>query len=349
MKGRWVKWGANLFTRSGLVSTIERVEANNCNLLRILDYHRIGEPGSGGYGYDPSLVSASPVAFAQQMEFIKREYNPISVEDLLDVLAGRKTLPPRAIMVTFDDGYHDFLDHAWPVLRRLEIPAMLFVVTDYLSDPCKVFWWDRLYQAIHRSACIEIAVEGLGCLSLHGDQERRDAFESIKRKIMALNHAAAMQTVEELVLQLGVDPQSQRVMLNWDELRAMAQDGLYVGAHTISHPILSRMTPEEAQTEITVSHGIIKDEIGQNWPVFAYPVGRRADLRPELLTILKDEGFQAAMTMFEGHNEIGRTPPLELKRVGMAAHVSLIEFRLVLTRAYDLYGRLKRQPNTVPG
>jgi hypothetical protein len=100
---------------------------------------------------------------------------------------------------------------------------------------------------------------------------------------------------------------------------------------------------DEARQEIVGSQQDIVDHLGQAWPIFAYPSGHPADLRAELMGVLEQEGFRLAVTMIEGHNVLGRTPPLYLRRVGMAPHLSLDEFRLALTGAYDVYGAWLRR------
>jgi peptidoglycan/xylan/chitin deacetylase (PgdA/CDA1 family) len=341
MNRRWDKWGATLLIGAGLLTEIERQEAGRENMLRILDYHRVGRFDLSGCRSDPSLYSVDPEMFATQMEYLAGAYHVIALDELLDAISRDRALPPRSVMLTFDDGYHDFLENAWPVLRCLRLPAILFAVTDYLYDSQRLFWWDRLYQSIYRTTCPELNVAGLGCWPLTTVEQRGRAFAYIKRYIKRQAHQQAMQLVEQVVNALGVSLEPEGGgMLNWDEVRQMSTEGLCVAAHTVSHPILSRMSLAEARYEIVTSHQVIEEELGQAWPVFAYPVGHPADLQPGLVKVLREEGFQVAMTMIEGHNVLGRTDPLQLRRVGMAPHLSMPEFRLVLTGAYNWYGTL---------
>jgi peptidoglycan/xylan/chitin deacetylase (PgdA/CDA1 family) len=341
MNRRWDKFGARILIGAGLLHEVEQREAGRENILRILDYHRIGRLEESGCRADPSLFSAEPEMFAEQMAYLARAYHVVSLDELLDAINRHRPLPPRSVMLTFDDGYHDFLENAWPVLRCLKLPAILFAVTDYLNDSRRIFWWDQLYQSLHLTACSEIDVPGVGCWPLATVQQRGRAFAQIKRYIKRQPHQQAMKLVAQVVDALAVplEPEGGG-MLNWEEVRQMSAEGLCVAAHTVSHPILSRMTLEEARYEIVTSQRAIMDELGQAWPVFAYPVGHPADLRPGLVEMLRQEGFQVAMTMIEGHNVLGRTDPLRLRRVGMAPHLTMPEFRLVLTSAYNLYGAL---------
>jgi peptidoglycan/xylan/chitin deacetylase (PgdA/CDA1 family) len=155
-----------------------------------------------------------------------------------------------------------------------------------------------------------------------------------------MHYHEAMSLVQDILERLDVSPRVDQDILTWRELRRLAADGLCLGAHTRSHPILSCISLDQARQEIIGSQQDLCREIGQTWPVFAYPFGYRGSLCPELFPVLKDAGFEAAMTLLSGHNVLGRTHPLCLNRVGMALHLSMAEFRLSLTRAYDVYGLL---------
>lgn len=337
MKKYLAKWLAQLITRSGLLQTLERLEARQTNRLRILAYHRIGDP-EPERGIKPPLFEATPAQFAQQMRFLARNYHAVSVQELLSALSSGQPLPPRSVMVTFDDGYRDFLDCAWPILQSLRIPTTLFVATGYLSERRRLFWWDELHYAFTRTQRQELHLPAVGDWSLRTPEQRNKALTEIKRYIKQINHHQAMSVVEEILETLEVFPDANGTLLTWQDLRHLSAAGLYVGAHTRTHPLLSRVTLSEARQEIVGSQQDLYRELDQTWPIFAYPSGHPADLRPELPTILHEAGFQVAMTLIEGHNALGRTHPLHLKRVGMATHLSTAEFRLILTGVYDIYG-----------
>jgi peptidoglycan/xylan/chitin deacetylase (PgdA/CDA1 family) len=338
---------AQLAIRAGLLPACEQREAHQPNLLRILAYHRIGNPGENAGELDPGLISANPEALAKQMRFLVDSYRPVSVKELLEALAGLHPLPPRAVLVTFDDGYRDFQTYAWPVLRSLGIPAVLFVATDTAAGRQSMFWWDRLYQAIIRTARPELALPGLGCWRLKTLDQRRQAFQEARHALERMEYHASRQTLEALIQHLEVTPELSVPLLGWAELREMSAEGLAVCAHSRSHPVLSRLSLAEARQEVVESQREIESAMNRAWPIFAYPVGHAEHLRPELNKILQEAGFRAAVTMIESHNRIGRTDPLRLGRVGLAAHLSLDEFRLTLTGIYSLYGWVKRRRSKI--
>ena len=103
MYKRWGKRVAQWLMGSEALSNLERLEERRTNMLRILDYHRIGDPTDEDGRFDPSLASASPIVFAQQMRFLAENYNIVSLEDVLCAVASRRPLPPRSVLITFDE------------------------------------------------------------------------------------------------------------------------------------------------------------------------------------------------------------------------------------------------------
>lgn len=343
MSQRMDKQAARLFVAAGLLSGIERLESRRNNVLRILAYHRIGHPEAESDRADPTLFSATPAQFAEQMQYLAEHYAVLSIDDLLAAQDTGQALPPRSVIITFDDGYRDFGEHAWPVLSRLGLPAVLFVPTAYLANGRGRFWWDELYRAVFQTEVRELSLSGLGTWPLQTAAQRNQAFLQVKSHLKTLGHRQTVALVDQVLQSLEVEPQAEAAFLGWEEVRRMSEQGLCVGAHTRTHPLLSRVTLEEARQEIVGSQQDIRDHVGRSWPVFAYPSGHPADLREELMAILQQEGFRLAVTMIEGHNVMGRTPPLHLRRLGMAPHLSLDEFRLALTGVYNLYGAWLRR------
>lgn len=333
---------ASTFIQSGLLSLAERMEQEQPNVLRILVYHRLGMPESETGQFDPGLINSTPTMFAEQMAYLKEHYHPLSLADLIAALETGESIPPRSVMVTFDDNYRSFLSTAWPTLEALSIPAILFVATDFSTNHNQLFWWDKLYQAVERTESVSIEKAELGQLSLTNQHERHVALKAMKELIRSQEHHEAMATVDDILGQLNVAPDESNAMLTWDELAELNRKGLYIGAHTQSHPLLNQLSINEAIDEIVSSQAELQARLPDTWPVFAYPFGNDRAIRSELIPHVAEAGFKVAMTMHEGHNVIGKNNPLWLKRLGMAPHLSLDEFRLVLTRIYNVYGSMSK-------
>jgi peptidoglycan/xylan/chitin deacetylase (PgdA/CDA1 family) len=340
-EARWDKRIAGLAVKAGLLDAIEALESGKKDILRILAYHRIGYHKENGSLYDPALINATPESFAEQMEYLAKHYNVLSLETLLEHLASGTPLPPRSVLITFDDAYHDFLDYAWPVLKRCHLPVVLFVPTGYLEGG-RLFWWDLLYRAIFQTSARELALPMEGVWKLHNQSSRAQAFEDIKLRIQSYEQPRANRLLHRVLHRLELPEPLDNPILSWEEVRYLDAQGVYMCAHTRSHPILSRLSLQEAQQEVVQSQADLQSRLGRQWPVFSFPVGHAVHLRKDLKPFMIESGFKLAVTMIEGHNHMQRSDPLFMRRVGMAPHLSLEEFRLTLTGFYQLYGMVKK-------
>lgn len=278
--------------------------------LRVLTYHRIGHPDDFP-GMDAGLFSAAPAAFRGQMEFVFDHYRPVSIADVIAAVREQKPLPPRAMLVTFDDAYCDFEQNAWPVLRDLGIPAALFVPTAYPDCPQREFWWDRISRMV-MAASPHSTLEGpWGKLRLTSDTERLTAVRRLKNFLKTLPHVECMQWVDRLC---GEKPGNGSV-LSWSQIRRLSDLGVAIGLHTRSHPLLNRLEPGSTSQEIAGAWNELKAQVPNAAPAFAYPGGAVSQAAHEQL---KDCGIDVAFTTRGGINRIGYDDPLLLRRTNVS-------------------------------
>jgi peptidoglycan/xylan/chitin deacetylase (PgdA/CDA1 family) len=298
-------------------------------LLRVLTYHRVGRAEETPE-LSPRLISATPEVFERQMRHLARRYAVLAVGEVLEALRGDGRLPPRALLITFDDAYRDFVDHAWPVLTALKLPAVMFVPTGFPDRPERAFRADRLHRAFGGTRRSEIEVEGLGRLRLATADSRRLAARQVQRRLKSLPHGEAEQVLDDLCASL--DPSSASPVpsvLGWDELRRLAAGGLALGAHSRTHPLLTRVPLERARAEIRDSLADLRREIGELPPVFCYPNGSHDE---RVVAAAREEGVALAFTTLDGHNRIGRDDPLRLRRTNVTPRTSPTLFRFRLQR-----------------
>lgn len=293
----------------GLLRLLERIEGGRAGRLRVLTYHRVTEADARP-SPSPGLVSASPAAFAAQMEFLATAYRVVSVEDVLDALRGDRALPARALLLSFDDAYRDFAECAWPILKRCGLPVTLFVPTGFPDHPERVFWWDRLYQAMTATDAQRVETPD-GTLSLRSEQERLRGFRWLRERVKARPHDEAMELVDRVCRELGPDRPVPAV-LGWDELRSLAGQGVALGVHTRNHPLLDRISTDEVRSEVVGALEDLEREIGSTLPIFAYPAGRYND---EAVRVLAEAGIELAFTTRGGVNDLRRGDRLRLSRI----------------------------------
>jgi peptidoglycan/xylan/chitin deacetylase (PgdA/CDA1 family) len=294
-------------------------------VLRVLTYHRVSEPEEYPH-LSPSVLSATPGAFREQMRFVASAYTPVSIQTVLDCLDTGKPLPPRAVLITFDDAYQCFERYAWGTLKELGVPVVLFVATAFPDDPTRCFWWDRLYHALlttHEKRITSLDV----CLPLRTTADRVHAHKALRAQVKSLPHEDAMQLVDRLCSQLQVTDCADNNVLGWSALKQLAAEGVNLGAHTRTHPLLSQISEAEAEEEAVGSLCDLRQQVGNVLPILAYPSGGAT---PKIATRLRRAGFRMAFTTTRGPNRIGHADPLLLKRNNVSRNTSLNLMRVQL-------------------
>ncbi|HSL76946.1 MAG TPA: polysaccharide deacetylase family protein [Candidatus Limnocylindrales bacterium] len=323
---------------AGASRVVDRVLPRRRGVLSILTYHRVDEP-SARPDLMPSLISATPAGFAAQMAMVAREFDPVSLTDVLAALDDPRRLPRRAVLVTFDDGYRDFATNAWPVLRAAAVPGTLFVATAFTGDAAARFWWDRLWAAIHGAPPSTIPTP-IGALPV-GPSDARATVSRLRDWLKALDHDAVLHEVERIVDALRPDgehpgqPPAASV-LDWDELRGLAAEGVTLAPHTRTHPLLDRVDLERAEAEISGSFDDLQRETGDVAPpvrVLAYPSGAHGDSAVEAA---RRAGMTLAMTTRRGGNDLRRSDRLRLRRINVGGRASLPLIRAQLAWAATL-------------
>ncbi len=330
---------ANSAAFQKMIALLEQTGGERANLLRVLTYHRVDEPQARPW-LDPVLISASVADFEAQMKYLSANYQPVSVFDVLAAFekGDQKILPKRAVLVTFDDAYYDFEQHAWPVLKQYRIPVTLFVPTAFPDHPERLFWWDRLFHAIHTTVKSEISTP-IGNLMISTDLERKQTNTRLKNHIKSLPNAAAITFVEDIENQLNISPHTNCV-LGWDALRKLANEGVTLAPHTQTHPIMNHIPPGAMQNEAVGSLHDLQREIGVTPPVFAYPSGF---YNPEVVEALKNAGFKLAFTTERGINNLSQVDPLQLQRINVGAQTTIPILRTqLLSLSASLYPLSKK-------
>lgn len=307
----------------------------------ILTFHRFSGDGEG----DPRGVPVT--RFAECMGYLAAHYRVVSLAELATLLR-RGAVAPNAAAVTIDDGYHDAFSLAAPVLRRYQIPASVFVVSDFV-DSRRWLWPDRFRYVLERAPRGPVAFSHRGSthvLALDGDGDRRRAEERWCEHAKSLEVAEREDLLGVIVEACGVEipvspPPGYRSM-TWAQLRALAAEGFDVGAHTRTHPILSRVPAAQLQDEI----GGCKEQIEHNLRVpvrhFAYPNGRRKDYTSEAVAAVARAGYLAAVTSVPAGNSPS-TPIFELHRISERAE-DVAHFAQSVSGFDLLKGRVRARP-----
>ena len=249
---------------------------------------------------DPLLPSEPSAAqFEARMRWVQRHFNVIPLAEAITHLQSR-TLPTRSLAITFDDGYADNEEIAAPILRKLGLPATFFIATGYL-DGGRMFN-DSIIAALRdcRRDSLDLTELGLGVHTLASIEQRRSTISILLPKVKILDSARRIAQAERICQLAEVVP-PDNLMMSSSQVAALARDGFGIGGHTVSHPILARLDPNDARVEI--HHGRQRLEQITNRPVglFAYPNGRPGeDYTAHTTEQVKQLGFAAAFTTAHG-------------------------------------------------
>jgi peptidoglycan/xylan/chitin deacetylase (PgdA/CDA1 family) len=286
----------------------------------ILVYHRVAEAN-----VDPWALSVSPVHFARQLQVLKTIADPVSLRQLISAKSDRE-LPPRPVCITFDDGYADNLYAAKPAMETYRVPGTVFITPGYLGVP-ENLWWDELAKLILDPASRQEEVS----LSLHGHKyayvfprtvgevggpdpdskwrawetppgPRQSAYVELYGVLVKLSDSDREQALQQL--RIGANPyadrRQHRCLTETELLELASGDLVEIGAHTLTHPVLSQLPPEQQQVEIGGSKQKLEVLTGKNITSFAYPYGKKIHYTRQTVKTVKANGFACACSNFGG-------------------------------------------------
>ncbi|WP_041355854.1 polysaccharide deacetylase family protein [Nitrosococcus halophilus] len=275
--------------------------------LSVLIYHRV-LPSS-----DPLMPGEPDAAqFRWQMELLARYFNPLPLAEAARRL-WEGTLPPRAVSVTFDDGYADNVEVALPILQQVGVPATFFIATGYLDGGW--MWNDKVIEALRRmpDGELDLTEEGLEVCSLSNTADRLTAVEQILARLKYLSWEEREAQAQVLAQRCRV-PLSNSLMMTSSQVRELHQAGMEIGAHTRNHPILASLARVSAEQEIAASKAWLEDLLGESVRLFAYPNGKPGkDYLQEHVDIVRGLGFEAAVSTAWGVAS-SRSDPWQLPR-----------------------------------
>jgi peptidoglycan/xylan/chitin deacetylase (PgdA/CDA1 family) len=292
------------------------------NTLTVLNYHRIDNPFRKGFDTFKPNVSATPDDFAKQVEFVRQNYNVISCEFLDACLRGEKNLPTHAAIVTFDDGYQDNFINAYPILKAQNVPAIIFLTTDYIDNILddKHFYWDYVAACFYYTQSDHANLPLLGEVSWSDEVSKEKIMhhwiETTKKLPDETKYEIIKSTEKFLKVSLPEGTLSN-LHLSWSQVREMNQHGIEFGSHTASHPILTRIPLGNVRNELNVSKKRIEEELGKRIISFAYPNGGISDFSPEIVRVVDEVGYKIAFTLLSGPTSYTsvRRKPLEIRRI----------------------------------
>jgi peptidoglycan/xylan/chitin deacetylase (PgdA/CDA1 family) len=299
--------------------------------LIVLTYHRVCDVAT--VQGDPHVVDASPEVFEQQLQRLKRTCTVVGLEEAIAHVSSPRSRG-AVVLITFDDGYHDNYRVAFPILRSAGLPATFFLVTTFVGSAVWP-WWDRIAYAVRNTRRLDISL-GTGEQVRFGSapEERLQAIRRLLRIYYGLPGSLAPAFVDNVEQRCEIAaPLGKRRFLDWNEAQEMRAAGMDIGAHSHTHPVLSRLTAEDQYWELAESRRILEQRLGCNVHSFAYPVGGRGAFDETTIRAVERAGYRVAFSYDQiGFNSAPWHNPLCLSRIEVGQEVTpdLLELRVAL-------------------
>jgi peptidoglycan/xylan/chitin deacetylase (PgdA/CDA1 family) len=294
------------------------------HLLRYLKRDRVGILMYHRFSKTNEPFKLSQKVFESQVKFLKNNYNLISLKQYSDFLNGvSDSIPKNSMILTFDDGYKDNYEAAYPVLKKYSAPATIFLATDFV-DKNAWLWANKLEHILKNSKISKFDISLRGN-NFHFKLDTFEDWHQTQLKIYHFNRINPEKQKNEfldnlaklLKVKVPQETTSYFASLSWDQIREMNKNGIDFGSHTQSHCILSRIDKSDINNEVVKSKEIIESKIDKPVVSFCYPNGQLEDINNDIVSLLKKSGYGCAVTTVAGFNT-KNIKPYFLKRMWLS-------------------------------
>lgn len=326
---------AQCLAKGGITRLVSHVRSLLAGDLLILAYHRVWDiSDENRFPYDVELVSASLADFGWQMQYLQANFTPITFEKLSRILDGLDDCPTRPVIVTFDDGYEDNYEEAFPILNAFGIPATMFLSTDYIGTE-KTFWYDHLTHLLLTTERHSTFVASLGTnLELGEVRSRREAVRRLLTQLKRMPNDRRLAVLDELDTSLGGDAEHSAAVescpMSWEQVREMSSAGIEFGSHTATHPILANVDDATLRRELEESKRTIESHTGKPIAAISYPVGGTTAIDDRVFAAVQRAGYRFGATYLPGTNSIGKLDEVTLRRLHVERYTSRASFAAML-------------------
>lgn len=284
--------------------------------------------------------------FRSQVDYLRRHFQLLPLLEAVERMRSGAIDRPTA-SITFDDGFQNNHDFAFPILRDANVPATIFVTTG-LVDTSETLWFCRLHRALSETKHPSLQCNGR-MFDLIGPGSKARAVAVIQEMLKEFPHPEMLRELRRIIQHVGQDPDlpieigSPFRMLSRAAIAEMAASGLIeFGAHGHNHAILSLLSSQEQHSEIEQSMMAVRELTGRPCRFFAYPNGRKRDYDPETIKLLVAGGVKAAVTSIRGPNDKS-TNVMELRRYPVTAGLGMAHFQLMahhfIAKVKEIIGR----------
>ena len=280
------------------------------NCARIIMYHRFSKT------FCPSKLSQA--SFEQQIRLLVKRFKVVDLAEIVAWVKRCRVGPKNCVSITVDDGYKDFYLNAYPVLKKYNLPATVFLTTGFVDEK-KWLWPDKNIYILKNSKVKSFDFrlgDGVVGFDIRTAEKRHRSQLTIFQYCTTVTDEEKDRLIASLGDRLEVEvpdePTQEYLGLEWPEIVEMRKNNIRFGSHTVLHPILSKVSPERLHDEIVNSKETIERRLGDEVSLFCYPNGNYSDL---IIKVLREARYTGAVTADYGFNR-RQTDPFKLKRIG---------------------------------
>lgn len=292
--------------------------------IRIITYHRVLDTvAEEGFPFDENLVSATEADFIWQMKYIKQHYHPITLRDFHQHLAGGTKLPVNSIIITFDDGFSDNYEIVFPVLKSMGIPATFFITVGQIGEADSL-WFDKVVYLLKKAVPGNYYLQSLDLAIDIDGETKNNTIQDLLKILKKTDNTKRLALINELESRFAhafykYEKQLSATM-TWEQIIEMADHGMEIASHTMTHPILSRLSHKELEWELSESKRIIEEKTGHPCESISYPVGGPDSFNAETINLVR-KYYKMGCTYVKGTSKIRNIDCHQLKRMHISTAI----------------------------
>lgn len=291
------------------------------NGVYAFNYHRIGNKEKTPF--DRAIFSCTKEAFEQQIVELKCHFTIIDTVELAKVIESNQIVNHRFAVITFDDGYLDNYTEALPILKKHKVPAVFYLTTDFLNSD-QITWWDEVAYLLRKSQGMTYQLPNGVTTYLLEEVNIDKVIQRIMTEIKQNKHLSILTVLGDIRLKFpkakaALLAEEHRLFMRWEEAEALLLQGMEIGSHTVTHPILSQLNTEQHRKEIIHSKLILEERLKCNINSIAYPVGRYYCYNQQTFEFTADAGYKIGFNNEPGfHRSISHA--LDINRFCVATN-----------------------------
>ena len=295
--------------------------------LYCFNYHRVGNRETSPY--DPNVFSCDAENFERQIKLIQENFEIVGLNDLQNILLDSPHLKKPYAIITFDDGYLDNYDVAYPILKSFDVKAVFFVPINYISQRL-VPWWDEIAWMVRNTTLTTFKVDDDKELKL----AENDVIGNIKRVLLAFKEIdyrsieaslAYMRKASNCYMKPDDEPQ---LFMSWEQVREMSDNGMDIGSHTFSHRILAHIGDEQ-NNEILSSKAYLEEKLAKPVLAISYPVGTEGTFDDQTIRLTEQGGYAFGFSFIPGVDSAVQENRFSLSRFAISYNQSNLSIKLM--------------------